>query len=98
VRGSSQPLTHRRQAGLKTAGLSVPKQEFGRGIGAQLAIQLSLQALGVEAIKKWADTGEKPAPTPGKAFFDTGVNLVTDKPATGVPSIDTAKGMELCWG
>ena len=59
---------------------------------------LQMAALGVEAIKKWADTGEKPAPTPGKAFFDTGVNLVTDKPAAGVPSIDTAKGMELCWG
>ena len=59
---------------------------------------LQMAALGVEAIKKWADTGEKPAPTPGKAFFDTGVNLVTDKPAEGVPSIDVAKGMELCWG
>jgi len=52
----------------------------------------------VEAIKKWADSGEKPAPTPGKAFFDTGVALVTDKPAEGVPSIDTVKGTELCWG
>ncbi len=44
---------------------------------------LAMAALGVEAIKKFADTGEKPAPTPGKAFFDTGVNLVTDKPAAG---------------
>jgi fructose transport system substrate-binding protein len=26
------------------------------------------------------------------------VNLVTDKPAEGVPSIDSAKGTELCWG
>jgi fructose transport system substrate-binding protein len=59
---------------------------------------LQMAALGVEAIKKWADTGEKPAPTPGKSFFDTGVNLVTDKPVEGVPSIDTAKGTELCWG
>jgi fructose transport system substrate-binding protein len=59
---------------------------------------LQMAALGVEAIKKWAETGEKPAPTPGKAFFDTGVALVTDKPAEGVTSIDTAKGNELCWG
>jgi fructose transport system substrate-binding protein len=59
---------------------------------------LLMAALGVEAIKKWADTGEKPAPTPGKTFFDTGVALVTDKPAEGVESIDTAKGTELCWG
>ena len=59
---------------------------------------LQMAALGVEAIKKFADTGEKPQPTPGKAFFDTGVALITDKPAEGVPSIDTAKGTELCWG
>ena len=59
---------------------------------------LLMAALGVEAIKKWADSGEKPQPTPGKAFFDTGVALVTDKPAAGVTSIDTVKGTELCWG
>ncbi len=59
---------------------------------------LMMAALGVEAIKKYADTGEKPQPTPGKAFFDTGVALVTDKPVEGVPSIDTTKGTELCWG
>jgi fructose transport system substrate-binding protein len=59
---------------------------------------LLMAALGVEAIKKWADSGEKPQPTPGKTFFDTGVALVTDKPAAGVESIDTAKGTELCWG
>ena len=59
---------------------------------------LQMAALGIEAIKKWADTGEKPQPTPGKAFFDTGVNLITDKPAAGVTSIDTVKGTELCWG
>lgn len=59
---------------------------------------LRMAALGVEAIKAWADNGTKPEPTPGKAFFDTGVSLVTDKPVEGVPSIDTAKGTELCWG
>lgn len=59
---------------------------------------LMMAALGVEAIKKFADTGEKPQPTPGKAFFDTGVNLVTDKPAEGVPSIDTKEGTAKCWG
>ena len=59
---------------------------------------LMMAALGVEAIKKWADEGVKPEPTPGKDFFDTGVTLVTDKPAEGVPSVDTAKGTELCWG
>jgi fructose transport system substrate-binding protein len=59
---------------------------------------LQMAALGVEAIKTFADTGEKPAPTEGKDFFDTGVQLVTDEPVDGVESIDTAKGTELCWG
>jgi fructose transport system substrate-binding protein len=59
---------------------------------------LLMAAMGIEAIKKFADSGEKPKPTEGKAFFDTGATLITDKPAAGVESIDTKKGMELCWG
>ena len=59
---------------------------------------LQMASLGIEAIAKFAADGTKPAPTEGKAFFDTGVALVTDKPAEGVPSVDTAKGAELCWG
>jgi fructose transport system substrate-binding protein len=59
---------------------------------------LQMAALGVEAIAKFAADGSKPAPTEGKSFFDTGVALVTDKPAAGINSIDTAKGTELCWG
>jgi fructose transport system substrate-binding protein len=59
---------------------------------------LLMAAMGIEAIKKFADSGEKPANTEGKAFFDTGATLVTDKPASGVESVDTKKGMELCWG
>lgn len=59
---------------------------------------LLMAALGVEAIKKFAETGEKPAPTEGKSFFDTGVALITDKPVAGVESIDTKEGLEKCWG
>ena len=59
---------------------------------------LLMASLGIEAIKEWASSGKKPEPSPGKKFFDTGVSLVTDKPAPGVPSIDTKKGNELCWG
>ena len=59
---------------------------------------LQMAALGVEAIKAWADTGEKPAPTEGKDFFDTGVKLVTDTAVDGVESIDSATGADLCWG
>lgn len=59
---------------------------------------LLMASLGIEAIKAWADEGVKPEPTPGKAFFDTGVALVTDEPVDGVESISVAEGMDLCWG
>ena len=59
---------------------------------------LLMAKLGVEAIKKFAETGEKPKPTEGKNFFDTGVALITDKPVDGVPSISVAEGLKLCWG
>ena len=59
---------------------------------------LLMASLGIEAIAAWAKDGTRPSPTPGKDFFDTGVALVTDRPAPGVDSIDTAKGKDLCWG
>jgi len=59
---------------------------------------LLMASKGIEAIAAWAKDGSKPAPTPGKAFFDTGVALITDKPVAGVESLDTAKGKDLCWG
>ncbi len=59
---------------------------------------LLMASKGIEAIAAWAKDGTKPQATEGKNFFDTGVSLVTDKPAAGVDSIDTAKGTDLCWG
>lgn len=59
---------------------------------------LLMASLGVEAIAAWAKDGTKPEPTEGKEFFDTGVALVTDKPAEGVESISVEEGMEKCWG
>ncbi len=57
-----------------------------------------MASLGIEAIKKFADSGEKPKPTEGKDFFDTGVSLVTDKPVQGLESIDVKTGASKCWG
>jgi fructose transport system substrate-binding protein len=59
---------------------------------------LLMASMGIEAIKKFADTGEKPKPTEGKNFFDTGVTLVTDKPVPSIKSIDTKEGLNKCWG
>ena len=59
---------------------------------------LLMASKGVEAIAAFAKDGTRPTVSEGLTFFNTGVNLVTDKPAEGVPSIDSAKGTELCWG
>src|SRR4051794_22696815 len=59
---------------------------------------LKMATLGMEAVAKIARGGEKPTTSSGLDFYNTGVALVTDKPAEGVESIDTTKGAELCWG
>ena len=59
---------------------------------------LLMASKGIEAIAAYAKDGSKPKPSEGKDFFDTGVTLITDKPAAGVDSIDSEKGLELCWG
>lgn len=59
---------------------------------------LQMASMGVEAIAAYAADGTKPSTSEGKEFTDTGVALITDKPVDGVESIDTAKGLEMCWG
>lgn len=59
---------------------------------------LVMASKGIEAIVAWAKDGTKPANTPGKDFFDTGVALITDQPVEGVESISTDEGTDLCWG
>ncbi|WP_422392443.1 sugar ABC transporter substrate-binding protein [Nitratireductor thuwali] len=59
---------------------------------------LLMASLGVEAIAKFAETGEVPEPSPGLDFFNTGVTLVTDQPVEGLESIGTDEGLERCWG
>ncbi|WP_417826589.1 sugar ABC transporter substrate-binding protein [Thalassospira povalilytica] len=59
---------------------------------------LLMASKGIEAIKAWADSGEKPQNSQGLNFYNTGVNLVTDQPVDGVPSISVAEGTDRCWG
>jgi fructose transport system substrate-binding protein len=59
---------------------------------------LKMAGLGIDAIAAFAKDGTKPTVSEGLSFYNTGVNLVTDKPAEGVPSIDTTEGTALCWG
>src|SRR3981189_2809309 len=59
-------------------------------IGAtSMQFPLLMAAKGVEAVKKYATDGAKPQTSPGLDFVNTGVELVTDKPAEGLPSSDT---------
>jgi fructose transport system substrate-binding protein len=54
--------------------------------------------MGVEAIVEFAKSGKKPETTPGLDFFNTGVELITDKPVDGLPSITSADALGKCWG
>jgi fructose transport system substrate-binding protein len=47
---------------------------------------------GVEAIAEYIKSGKKPVSK------DTGEQLVTDHPVSGVPSISVDEGMKKCWG
>ncbi|MBE1273416.1 sugar ABC transporter substrate-binding protein [Enterovibrio baiacu] len=72
----------------------------GDGVIGATSMQFPLQmaALGVEAVVEFSKSGVKPGATPGKAFFDTGVELITDQPADGVPSSTSSEGKAKCWG
>jgi len=59
---------------------------------------LLMASKGIEAIAAFAKDGSKPKASEGLSFFNTGVNLVTDKPAAGVPSISVKDGTDKCWG
>jgi fructose transport system substrate-binding protein len=54
---------------------------------------LKMASRGVAAIVKFAKTGAKP-----HGYTDTGVTLITNKPAKGVPSKNVAFGLANCWG
>jgi fructose transport system substrate-binding protein len=59
---------------------------------------LLMASKGIEAIAAFAKDGTKPKNSEGLDFFNTGVTLITDKAAAGVESVDSKKGLELCWG
>jgi len=68
-------------------------------IGAtSMQFPLLMAAKGVEAVKKFTADGSKPQPSPGLDFFNTGVELVTDKAVPGMTSIDSAAALKKCWG
>ena len=68
-------------------------------IGAtSMQFPLLMASMGIDAIAKFAETGERPANTEGLDFVNTGVELITDAPVEGLESIDSSAGLEKCWG
>jgi fructose transport system substrate-binding protein len=68
-------------------------------IGAtSMQFPLLMASKGVEAVAAFAKDGTKPANTEGLDFFNTGVQLITDKPVEGLPSVTSEEGLKLCWG
>jgi fructose transport system substrate-binding protein len=59
---------------------------------------LKMASLGVQAIYDLVNTGKAPSVSEGLDFFNTGVALVTDKPAAGVESITSDAAAAICWG
>jgi len=57
-----------------------------------------MAVMGVDAISQFAQTGVKPTNQAGQDFFDTGTQLYTDSPQTGVASITSAAAQQVCWG
>ena len=75
-------------------------QNVAEGVIGATSMQfpLVMAAMGVEAVKQFAETGEKPETPEGQEFVNTGVELVTDDPVEGIASITSAEALEKCWG
>lgn len=54
---------------------------------------LRMASMGIEAVAAFAKDGSKP-----EASVNTGVELVTDHPVEGLPSLTSAEALEQCWG
>ncbi len=68
-------------------------------IGAtSMQFPLLMASMGIEAIAAYAEDGTKPDTSEGLDFTNTGVELVTDDPVEGIPSITSDEALEKCWG
>jgi fructose transport system substrate-binding protein len=68
-------------------------------IGAtSMQFPLLMASKGIEAVAEFAKSGKKPEVSPGLDFFNTGVELITDKAIPGITSISSSDGLKRCWG
>ncbi|SKA69421.1 fructose transport system substrate-binding protein [Thiothrix eikelboomii] len=68
-------------------------------IGAtSMQFPLLMASKGIEAVAEFAKSGTKPQNSEGLDFMNTGVELITDKPASGINSLTSEEGLKKCWG
>jgi fructose transport system substrate-binding protein len=70
-------------------------KDTAKGIIAATSQQypLKMASMGVAAGVEYAKTGKKQS-----GYVDTGVTLISAKAIKGVDSVDTKKGLDMCWG
>lgn len=75
-------------------------KDIGAGVIGATSMQfpLLMASKGIEAIKAFSESGAKPANSEGLDFFNTGVELITDTPVDGIPSLSSEEGLAKCWG
>jgi fructose transport system substrate-binding protein len=59
---------------------------------------LVMAVLGVEAVAEHERNGTVLEPSAGLEFYDTGVELITDRPVEGILSTSSEDGLTKCWG
>jgi fructose transport system substrate-binding protein len=69
---------------------NVKAGQFGATV---MQFPAKMAAQGVDAVVKFSKDGTKPS-----GFNDTGAQLITDKPISGLDSKDTSWGLQNCWG
>jgi fructose transport system substrate-binding protein len=77
------------------AGVTAVKN--GQIAGTVMQFPSKMAVAGVDAGVAFIKNGTKPD-VPSTGYIDTGVQLVTDKPVTGLESKDTTWGLDNCWG
>jgi len=75
------------------AGLQMVKE--GTLSATVMQFWLKMVDMSMDAAYNLLTKGEKPAVSPGLDYYDTGVTLVTDHPAPGVPSINADQALKL---
>ncbi len=76
----------------------VPNVKAGIIGATSMQFPLAMASRGIEAVADYARSGKKPEATPGLDFVNTGVELVTDRPAGGGAAMSSEDGLKRCWG